>query len=695
MSPSSPLIALILCALTLDGAIFPQPRRLSDICLEMVLEDFYGDGWDGAIFEVSDFSGAAVATGTLESGLFTKTETLCLAGPGCYTMGVTAGTYPGEITWSLAGGVLNGIAPDDQDFYVNATGAVVPGSCTATPTLTPAPTIFSPRTVLATASCFDQGCSATTIFDTAGFAENIAWAALTIELGGDLSRSTEYAEISINDAEVGTCGEDFVAAFVGDCIRSMCPGFDGRDVTSAARTGMLAISFAGTIEVGPFCGTDSHALEAHVTLVVELSETTYPTPIPTTSLAPTTLIESSSRTLFATTSCFETGCAAVTTFDTTGFAEHIAWAALTIELGGDLSRSTEYAEISINGAEVGSCGEKNCITSICPSFDGRDATAAACTGTLVISLAGTVQVEPDCGTDGHALEADVTLVVELSETAYPTALPTTSPAPTTIIESSPRTLFATARCFETDCAVNVTFDTEGFAENIASAALTVELDGNFDMPGEYAEIEVNGADFGTCGEDFDDYFAATCPSLNGTDVTAAARTGLLVISFATTAAVEPFCGTDAHALEADVMLVVELSETTYPTPIPSTSLAPTTVSPSPAPTSSCLEMVLEDSYGDGWNGATFEVSDFSGAVVVNGTLESGARKTETLCLAGPACYTMGVTAGQYPLEISWNLAGALTGGAPDDHDFYVNATGSVINGSCTSAPTLMPAPTTF
>ena len=555
-------------------------RRLSNdvICFELVLEDSVGDGWNGGMYEVSN-ADVIVATGTLDSG-FTGAETLCLK-PGCYAMRVTPkGPWPSEITWNL-GGVLNGTALVDQDFFVvNATTMVVPGSCTtsssptaiSSPTGTLTPTGLTPRTLVTTVSCVETtgSCAVTATLDTNFFPGVITSAALTVDLFGDFGSSSEYAEIFINEAFIGVCGDSFTT----DCDPlATCARFSNRDVTEAAQTGMLVIKFQGSRDVDLPCGTD--VLRAQVTLVVELSETPAPTLIPTTSLAPTP----HRRTFSTTMRCFEAGCAANTTFDTAAFAPHIAWAELSIDLGGNLVGAFRFAEITINDGEVDRCGDDvfdDCLPTTCVAFDDRDVTAAARTGVLVISVAGTFQVEGICGIDGHALEANVTLVVELSETTYPTPRPTMPqpPTPTAFRE----TLVTTATCFESGCAATASFDTAGFAARITSAVLTIDLSGDFDSSDEYAVITINGDDVGLCGEDFvQDCIKATCSTLNGADVTTAARTGMLMISVAGTAQVDLRCGTDGHALKAHVTLVVDLSETTYPTPSPTTSLAPTTV----------------------------------------------------------------------------------------------------------------------
>jgi gliding motility-associated-like protein len=84
-------------------------------------------------------------------------------------------------------------------------------------------------------------------------------------------------------------------------------------------------------------------------------------------------------------------------------------------------------------------------------------------------------------------------------------------------------------------------------------------------------------------------------------------------------------------------------------------------------TSNNVVLNMLDSWGDGWNGATYTLTNSSGVVVSTGTLNTGTSGTVALCLPS-GCYTMSVTAGTYPGEVSWNyvLNGTTvgSGGAP-------------------------------
>lgn len=83
-----------------------------DNCVTFDMFDSFGDGWNGATYSISDAGGIVVASGTLVTGL-AGTDELCLA-DGCYSIAVGGGSWDGEITWTVTGGVggsVSGGAP--------------------------------------------------------------------------------------------------------------------------------------------------------------------------------------------------------------------------------------------------------------------------------------------------------------------------------------------------------------------------------------------------------------------------------------------------------------------------------------------------------------------------------------------------------------------------------------------------------
>mmetsp|Transcript_43172 Transcript_43172/g.58986 ORF Transcript_43172/g.58986 Transcript_43172/m.58986 type:complete len:1038 (-) Transcript_43172:304-3417(-) len=80
---------------------------------------------------------------------------------------------------------------------------------------------------------------------------------------------------------------------------------------------------------------------------------------------------------------------------------------------------------------------------------------------------------------------------------------------------------------------------------------------------------------------------------------------------------------------------------------------------------------LDDSMGDGWNGAEYVLSEAgSGLKVSDGTLESGYTKDVAICMA-MGCYTMAVSSGEWSSEITWSFEGIASGRAPAECSFSI------------------------
>ena len=78
----------------------PRGRQLTGLCVTVEKKDSYGDGWNGAVYTLENSEGVSEATGTLDAGS-SGTDELCVLSGGCYTMTVSAGSYPTEVSWSI------------------------------------------------------------------------------------------------------------------------------------------------------------------------------------------------------------------------------------------------------------------------------------------------------------------------------------------------------------------------------------------------------------------------------------------------------------------------------------------------------------------------------------------------------------------------------------------------------------------
>lgn len=80
-----------------------------------------------------------------------------------------------------------------------------------------------------------------------------------------------------------------------------------------------------------------------------------------------------------------------------------------------------------------------------------------------------------------------------------------------------------------------------------------------------------------------------------------------------------------------------------------------------------ITLTMDDSYGDGWNGANLTITGDGGSTYGPFTLPNGSTGTETICLPDD-CYSINVTGGTWPGEVSWTLTDGGTtlasGGAP-------------------------------
>ena len=70
-----------------------------------------------------------------------------------------------------------------------------------------------------------------------------------------------------------------------------------------------------------------------------------------------------------------------------------------------------------------------------------------------------------------------------------------------------------------------------------------------------------------------------------------------------------------------------------------------------------------DSYGDGWNGNTFDLVDVNGEVAYSVTLASGPLSESVNVCVAPGCYSYSVDGGSYQYEIDWEIY-LTDGGAP-------------------------------
>ena len=117
-----------------------------------------------------------------------------------------------------------------------------------------------------------------------------------------------------------------------------------------------------------------------------------------------------------------------------------------------------------------------------------------------------------------------------------------------------------------------------------------------------------------------------------------------------------------------------------------------------------LVINMYDAFGDGWNGATYEISTFDGTVAASGSLDSADYSEENNEFVGPDfgfdlfcldddCYMMTIGGGTFDGEIIWNIVDEngteiLSGGATPSDEPIVFSTGA---GECIPGCTILSA----
>lgn len=185
-----------------------------DNCVTLSMNDSFGDGWNGNVATIVDnITGTIVGTGTIATGA-TGTASFCMA-PGCYTITVGGGTFPGEVSWTLLGanGLVTGGVTTGIEFTVGEGASCEPGC------LEPHACNYNP----------DAGISDCTLCE------------YTSCTGCTYEQSANYDETATIDD--GSC------EIVGECP---CPGDLNNDGFVAVTDLLLFIDLYGT-SYGPGC----------------------------------------------------------------------------------------------------------------------------------------------------------------------------------------------------------------------------------------------------------------------------------------------------------------------------------------------------------------------------------------------------------------------------------------------------------
>ena len=91
---------------------------------------------------------------------------------------------------------------------------------------------------------------------------------------------------------------------------------------------------------------------------------------------------------------------------------------------------------------------------------------------------------------------------------------------------------------------------------------------------------------------------------------------------------------------------------------------------------------MYDSFGDGWNGNTYELY-LGDVLVASGGMASGEFATDDICLDAAGCYTMTVGGGSFASEVSWTISGGSNGDLAGGTGSFQMGLGADCTSGCT------------
>ena len=644
--------------------ITPVPSlspTVTRLCLDLFLEDSFGDGWNGAELLLSGDDVTAF-TMEVEDGL-NVTESVCLL-PGCYDIEVTEGDYPSEISWSF-GLIFKGDAPFKKTtVFVDNSGKLIPDGCTSSPTMTPQPSTAAPtaptsRPSLTAAPTKTRPCFNLIFESSSGDGWNGAFYDIIDEATGAF-----LAGGSLFDGAQRT---ETICADPSPCyLFTVSAGLYPSQVSWKLGSLSGGAPFESLFSVSEEEGIETQRCTFPPTSSLMPSISPLPSPQPTLTLMPT-----------RTTVCFDliledsfgdgwNGAFYEILDDSTkaivadgaldfGLSKRtdetcvLASSCYSLRINGQLEIFP--SEVSLTLGNLTASGNSDPFVSFFVTDTGRILTGDFCTSAPTVSPAPTATFAPLSRT--NAVCVDITLY----ESFYSYGSSAYVPVFYSIVDS-----FGI-----------VVADGTLYAESYANKTDVVCL-----SPRACYSLNVT-ADSGPWPSDFEadvswEFGKRFNPSLSGS---------------------VPFYG---EFLVGDSNVLRGQGCTSPPTVSPAPTLSPRpssepTITLQPTLTRPCFDLFLEDDYGDGWNGAIYEIADSkNGIVVAIDSLLDGFNRTDNICLT-PSCYAITVTSGDFPDEISWSLAGgALEGGANAvDATFLLESTGVTSGcGGGASPPTMAP-----
>jgi len=687
-----------------------------DNCLVIDMTDSFGDGWNGGGYSIADAStGVVVASGDIDTattgdGSSVGSDNLCLA-DGCYTIFVGGGTFESEIGWSLTGAdaTLAGGAPFSGTFSINTAncfGCMDTGACNYD----------------SLAQNDDGSCDYSCIGCGDSIACNYGGSGITTDdgsccyqecvninvAGGFFESEISWALVSLGGTVVASGGAPYNEdlCIPADCYNfemtdSFGDGWNGATYTVASQNGIVIYGTGGLISgsagtdsiggIGAACGcTDSAACnfdcDADVDngtccldncLTVTVGGGTFDSEI-TWSLDLLDGTPVAAGGAGSVDICAPTECYTFTLMDS--FGDGWNGAIYTV---GATDGSAVYATGTLDDGslQIDEFGVPLACGCTDPTACNYDSTAVADNGTC-----GYYDIQLIVGGDAFDSEISWTLNLDSDGT-----LVASGGAPTDIL-----------LCLNQDCYIFNMFDSfgdgwgtgsysfidlstgltilTGTLATGSSASVGIAIDGGAGC------IVVGCTDDGNQGTSpFPGFAACNYNATANVDDGTCEYTSCDGCQDDGTLATSPFPGIAACDYDAAATIPAACDYScigcTDTTACNYDSVA--TVDDGSCCTDNCVTLDMADSFGDGWNGATWTITDdLTAAVVATGDLDTAidgdgaSAASESLCLPD-GCYSISVGGGSFDSEISWTLSGvqggSISGGAPADESFGVGA----------------------
>jgi hypothetical protein len=672
-----------------DGSCeYPDPCDLNNVTIAMT--DSFGDNWNGATYIIMDGDGLVVAEGSHEGGT-ESADVLCLA-DGCYVIVVGGGAFDSEIGWEVISGgdvLAAGGAPDAGGFGLNAEGCEIVAGCTDEEACN-----YSADATYDDNSCTYPGCTnpdALNYDSEAGcddgsceLCENGVVGTLYIctfangdELAFEILDEDGNVVFYVDDLPSGTvlyyevCLQEGVC-YTANMYNLVNDGWYGGywwmnvggsqiatgDLDAGETFGQVLFSIDDSCPV--YGCTDPDALNYDSEATEDDGSCEYPEPCDYTSVlfhmydsfgdgwngANYVLTDSDGN--IAAEGTLEAGQEGI-------HAWCLADGCYIISVGGGSFDSEIYWEASIAG-EIVSVGAAGTWFVGVNADDCNGMVVYGCTDDTAVNYNSEANVD-----DGSCFYCDDSLLVLNMWDTYGDGWNG-----------------ATYSVADSDGNVVANGTLEGGADGsnnlcLADGCYSISVGGGYFDSEIIWELSLNGAVVANGGAPSTTYFGinadgctpvpgCTDPDACNYDDTAEEEDGSCTY---------PGC-TDPEALNYDDTAGCDDDSCEYPEPCDFNEIT----------------IYMADSFGDGWNGASYVITDADGTIVAEGTHDGGSESSATLCLVD-GCYNISVGGGSFDSEIYWEVSGLgnvlASGGAPESVYFGINADGCAPIEGCTDA----------